>query len=177
MWAEIVHDMVERYAQMLHERHLRSRLIVKRHRLIENGEVSCLLDVGHGSEYQPHRVVIEASADTVVSALCQRLVLMVTSSVRELCRSYVYDTLAGSFRYEMHEADKVLIGVTEAHSAADSAFEERCRTRHVERHHALILIPDVDHPVHLLLTASDGKDIQQSIPISLELIECCIYLG
>ena len=49
---------------------------------------------------------------------------MVASSVRELGRSYVYDTFAGTLRNLMHEAYEVLIGVTEAHSSADSAFEE-----------------------------------------------------
>ena len=49
---------------------------------------------------------------------------MVASSVRELGRSYVYDTFAGTLRNLMHEAHEVLIGVTETHSTADAALKE-----------------------------------------------------
>ena len=102
---------------------------------------------------------------------------MVAAAVRELGGGYVYDTLAGTLRNLMHEAHKVLIGVPEAHSAADSALEERCRTGHVEGDHALVLVPDVDHPVHLLLRTLHGIYVQQGVPICLKLGKCGIHLG
>ena len=102
---------------------------------------------------------------------------MVAAAVRELGGGYVYDTLAGTLRNLMHEAHKVLIGVPEAHSAADSALEERGRTGHVEGDHALVLVPDVDHPVHLFLRTLHRIYIQQGIPICLELSKCRIHLG
>ena len=148
MRTEIVDHMVEGYTQMLHQRNLGTWLVVERHRLVQYSEISCLLYICHGSENEPHRIVIETAADVVVAALGQRLVLVVAAAVRELGGGYVYDTLASAFRNLMHKAHKVLIGVPEAHSAADSALEERGRTGHVEGDHALVLVPDVDHPVH-----------------------------
>ena len=51
----------------------------------------------------------------------------------------------------MHEADEVLVRIAEAHTTADTALEEGSRTGHVECNHALVLVPDVDHTVELLL--------------------------
>ena len=96
---------------------------------------------------------------------------MVASSVRELGRSDVDDTLTGTFRDLMNESHEVLVGVTEAHSAADSALEERSRTGHVECHHTLVLVPYVDHPVELLLRALDRIYVKQTIPVCIEFRE------
>ena len=150
MRTEIVHDMVKRNAQVFHQRHLRAGFVVERHQLVKYAEVTCLLYICHGSEDQPHRIVVESASDIVVSTLCQRLILMVASSVRELGRRYVYDTLASSFRYLVNKSHEVLIGVAETHSTADAALEERSGTRHVESHHALVLVPYVHHPVEFL---------------------------
>ena len=125
MRAEIVHDMVKRDTEMLHKRNLRSRLIIERYRLIEYAEVACLLDVCNCSEDKPHWIIIESASDIVVSAFRKRLILMVAASVRELGRSNVDDPLSRALRNLMHEAYEVLIRVTEAHSTADSALEER----------------------------------------------------
>ena len=100
---------------------------------------------------------------------------MVASSVRELGRSDVDDTLTGTLRNLMDEAYKVLVGVTEAHSAADSALEERSRTGHVECHHTLVLVPYVDHPVELLLRALDRIYVKQAVPVCIEFREGGIH--
>ena len=151
MRTEIVHDMVERNAQVFHQRHLRAGFVVERHHLVENAEVASFLYICNCSEYKPHRIIVETASDVVVSTLCKRLVLMIAAAVRELGRSYVYDTLTRPFRYLVYKSHKVLVGVAEAHSAADSALEERSGTGHVESHHALVLVPYVHHPVELLL--------------------------
>ena len=91
-------------------------LVVEGDGLIQDTEVSRFLDVCHRTEDKPHGVVVEAAADVVVAAFGQRLVLVVASSVGELGRSYVDDSFAGSFRYLMHEAHEVLVGVAETHS-------------------------------------------------------------
>ena len=136
---------------MFHQRHLRTRLVIERHRLVKYAEIASLLDICNRSEDKPHRIVIESASDIVVTPLCKRLVLMVAASVRELCRCYVNDALARPFRDLMHESHKVLIRVAEAHSTADSALEERSRTGHIECDHTLVLVPYIHHPVELLL--------------------------
>ena len=161
---------------MLQERHLRTRLVVEWNRLVENGEVSGLLEICHRAENQPHRVVVEASSDVVVAPFAERLVLMVATAVRELRGSDVDDALACPFRYLVHETDKVLVRVAETHSAADAALEERGTARHVEGHHALVLVPDVHHPFQSLLLRSDAEDGQEAVPIAPERIESGIDL-
>ena len=84
MRTEVVHHMVEGNAQVLHERHLGTRLVVEGHGLVEDGEVAGLLDVGHGAEDEPARVIVEAAANVVVAALGQWLVLVVAAAIREL---------------------------------------------------------------------------------------------
>ncbi len=56
---------------------------------------------------------------------------------------------ARPLRYEVNEAEKILIGVTETHAMTDARLEVRGAPRHVERHHALVRVPDVDHAVEL----------------------------
>ena len=45
------------------------------------------------------------------------------------------------------EPEQVLVRVPEAHAPADAGLEHRRRARQVERHHALVGVPGVDHPV------------------------------
>ena len=52
------------------------------------------------------------------------LVLMVATSVRELCRSYIDDAFASTRRHLMNEAHKILVGVAEAHATTHTALEE-----------------------------------------------------
>ena len=84
MRTEIVQNVVERNGKMMHQSLLASRLVVERHHLIQDAEVTCLAQIGHGSEDEPERVVIESASDIIVAPLCQRLVLMVAATVREL---------------------------------------------------------------------------------------------
>ena len=65
--------------------------------------------------------------------------------------------LAGPLRDQVHEAEQVLVGVAEAHPAADPGLEERGERRHVERDHALVRVPDVDHPVQLLVAGLHAR--------------------
>ena len=76
----------------------------------------------------------------------------------------------------MYKAHKVLVGVSEAHATANATLEERCRTAHAERDHALILVPDVDHPVELVVATVDHKDVEQLIPIGFQLSKCLVDL-
>ena len=74
----------------------------------------------------------------------------------------------------MHEAHKILVRIPEAHSAADSALEERSRTRHVEGDHTLVLVPYVHHPVHLLVRSRNAETSEQVVPVGAEFGECLV---
>ena len=75
----------------------------------------------------------------------------------------------------MHKAHKILVRIPEAHSAADSALEERSRTRHIESNHTLVLVPDIDHPVHLLVRSRNAETSEQVVPVSAEFGECLVH--
>ena len=120
---------------------------------------------------QPQRVVVESGSDRVVSALGERLVLVVRAAVLELSGRDVDDALARALGNQVHKAKQVLVGVAEAHAAADPGLEVRGRTRHVVGHHALVLVPDVDHPVELVVGRVHRVRAQQVVPIGVELGE------
>ena len=161
---------------MLKEADFRARLVVPRHHFVEDGEVAGLFDVGHGAEDEPHRVVVETASDVVVAPFCERLVLVVASSVGELCGCDVDDALSSARRNLMYEAYEVLVAVAEAHTAAYSALEEAGGTREVECHHALVLVPDVHHSVQFLVSALHAVAVQQVVPVAAELVEGLVHL-
>lgn len=114
---------------MFEETYLAAWLVIEWYLLGEDGEVSRLLDVGYGSEDEPARVVVETATDIIVASFGERLILVIAATVWELGTGDVDDALAGTGRYLMNEAYKVLIGITEAHASADTALEEACGTR------------------------------------------------
>ena len=164
--AEVAHHVVEAHAQVFHEAHFGAGLIVEGHGFVEDGEVAAFLDIGDGAENQPHGVVVEATADVVVASLGERLILVVATAVGKLRGGYIDDALAGTLGNLMNEAHEVLVGVAEAHAAADAALEERRRTREAEGNHALVLIPDVDHAVEALVAAAHGEAVEQIVPVA-----------
>ena len=83
--------------------------------------------------------------------LCQRLILMVTASVRKLCRGNIYDTLACSAWHLMDKAHEVLIGIAESHATSHSTLKETCRTGEIKRNHTLILAPYIHHAIEAFI--------------------------
>ena len=162
---------------MLKQSLLAARYVVKRNRLVKNAEITSFAQVAAYSEYEPHRIVVESAADTVISALGKRLVLMVASAIGKLGRCDIYYALAGTLRNLMHESNQVLVGVTESHASANAALKERCATREAEGNHALVLVPDIDRTVHSVISALDIEDAEQIIPVFIKLAELGINLG
>ncbi|MNE05414.1 hypothetical protein D3C80_979750 [compost metagenome] len=68
----------------------------------------------------------------------------------------------------MHKAEQILVGITEAHAAADTGFKVGSRTGHVECNHTLIWIPNVNHTVQFVVVAVDLIFGQQVFPISCQ---------
>ena len=175
MRADVVHDMVERDAQVLQQAHFRAGFVIPRHHLVEDGIVTRLTDIGGCTEDEPHRVIVEPAADIVVAAFGEGLVLVVTTAIRELGGCDIDDTLPCAGRYLVHESHEVLVRVTEAHAAADTRLEERCRTAHAEGDHTLVLVPDIHHAVHALVAALYVVLAEQLIPQCIEFREGFVH--
>ena len=88
--------------------------------------------------------------------------------VRELRRGEIEDAPPGAIRDEVHEAEHVLVGVAEAHTAADPRLVEARRAGEVEGGHALVLGPRVQHPLRVRLGALDLEVREQAEPPCLE---------
>jgi hypothetical protein len=124
--------------------------------------VARLLDVLAGRQNQPQVVVVEVAADLGVALLRQRLVLVVAGPVGQLGRRDVQDALARAPRDHVHEAEQVLVAVAVAHAAADAGFVHAGRAAHVERRHALVLVPHVQHAVGVRVRAL-GLEVRQQV--------------
>ena len=157
--------VVDAAAQMLHQRLGQLLVVVEGDHFVQNRHVAGLLHVGRHAEDQPQRVVVEAGADVVVAALGQRLVLVVGAAVRELGGGDVQDALAGAGGDQVHEAQQVLRGIAEAHAAADAALIVAGGARHVEGHHALVLVPQARHAVHANVAAVHLERGQELRPV------------
>ena len=75
----------------------------------------------------------------------------------------------------MHKTGKVLVGISEAHSPADSRFEIACRTGKAECNHTLVLVPDVHHPVKTWFGALNPVLVEQIVPDRLKFGKCRIH--
>ena len=140
-----------RPAHVVVERRLGAVGVVPRHGLVEDRAVAGLLDVGGDGEDQPQRVVVEPAADVVVAALRERLVLVVRAAVGSCVAAMSRIRSRARLRDHVDEAEQVLVRVAEAHPAPDPGLEHRGRARQVERHHALVRVPGVDHAVDVLV--------------------------
>ena len=74
----------------------------------------------------------------------------------------------------MDKAHEVLVRVAEAHATAYTTLEEGGRTREVERNHALVLVPDVDHAVEACIATAQYETVEQLVPHLVQLVESSI---
>ena len=162
---------------MLHERLLASGNIVERSGMIEDRSISGLTQISAGAGNKPERVIIEAAADVGIAALCEGLILMICRTVLELDRCDVDDPLTRTLGDEVHESKEVLTRISEAHSAAGTGLPVACRTAHVKCYHTLVLMPDVDHAVNLLIATFKMILRKKLFPVLSELCESCVNLS
>ncbi len=174
--SEVGYNMIKGSLEVVDEGLRSGRIGIERSHVIEDVDIAGLLDVCSNTEDKPHGVVVEAGACVRVALLGERLILMVCRAVLKLNRSDVDDSLACVLRNEVDETGEVLAGVTEAHAAADTALEVGSGTGHIEGDHALILVPDVDHAVHLLVIRLYLIAGEEIYPVFLELCKSCIEL-
>ncbi len=102
---------------------------------------------------------------------------MVGASVLELRRGDVDDAFARAVRDQVHETEQILAGIPKAHAAANAGLIVGGRAAHVERHHALVLIPDIDHSVDLLVGGFDDIAAKQVFPVVIQLRKCPLDSG
>ena len=152
-------------AQMLHQRRRVFRPAVKGHLLVQEGTVACFPQVCAHTGDEPQRVVVEAAPHVQIALFRQRLILVIGAAVRELGGGDVQNALPRPARHQMHEAQQVLAGIPKAHAPAGAAFIIAGAAAHIERHHALVLVPDIDHTVQLFVAGAQRKARQQPIPV------------
>ena len=169
--------VLETAAQVLHQGLRLAFVIVKGHGLIQNAPVARLTQISGGAGNEPERVIVEAGAHVPVALFGQGLVLVVGAAVLKLGGGNVQDTAPGTGGDHVHKAQQVLAAVPEAHAAANAALVIAGAAAHVERDHALVLVPDADHPVQLLLAGVQLPAGEQSGPIIGQHPAGLIHLG
>ncbi len=162
--------------QVFHERLCLGDIVIKRNGFFQNRDISGFSDIGACSGDEPERIVIEAAADIRIAFLGQRLILVISRTILKLGRGDIDDALSCPIRNQMHEAEQVLVGITEAHASADAGFIVRSRAGHVECDHALVLIPDVHHAVHFVVLCFGMVDRKQISPVVFQFLESVLYL-
>ena len=143
------HREAEAAAKMLHQRLRERRVVVERDGLVQNRPVPRLTQIRVRPGDQPQGIVVEAAADIRIAPLRQGLILVIGAPVRKLRRGYIENALTGAARYHMDKAEEILTGVPKAHAAPHAALVVARGAAHIERDHALVLVPDVHHPVKL----------------------------
>ena len=169
-------QIAEAAAQMLQQRLGKAVIVVKIDLLVQNGVVTRFAQIGvHGGD-QPQRVIVEAGANVHIALFRQRLVLVVGAAVGELGGGNVQDALPRAGGDQMHKPQKVLAGITEAHTAAGAALIIAGGAAHIKGDHTLVLVPDIDHTVELFVAALDRVGGQKPVPVRVQLGKGFIYL-
>ena len=101
---------------------------------------------------------------------------MVSTAVGKLCVGNVQNPLPCPLRDQVDKAQQILTGIPEAHSATQTALKITGTATHIEGDHALVLVPDVHHPVQLLVGGIDGVGAQQAVPVIFQFRKSCIHL-
>ena len=101
---------------------------------------------------------------------------MICASVLELCVRYIDDPLPCFLRDHVNESQYILAGVSESHASSKAALIVAGGPAHVERDHALILVPCVDGSVKCLVSALDRIYREKIFPVVLQLLESTVYL-
>ena len=65
----------------------------------------------------------------------QWLILMISTSIRELCGSNIQNPFSCTFRNQMDKSQKILTGIPESHSSSCSGFIIGSRSGHIESNH------------------------------------------
>ena len=94
---------------------------------------------------------------------------MIGAAIRELCGGDVQNSFPRALRDQVDEAKQILTGVSKSHPPSNSGLVIRGASGHIKGDHALILIPDIDHPVHFGMRAGDAEAGEKVFPVFFQL--------
>ena len=89
---------------------------------------------------------------------------MVRAARRQLRRGDVEDARPRPLGNQRDEPEEILVRIAEPHPAPDARLEVRRRAREVERHHALVGIPDVHHAIDVRVRSRHLQRREQLLP-------------
>ena len=89
---------------MLHQGYFAAGNVVKGGWMLQNSEVTGFLDVCTHCAHKPQRVIVESTADVIVAALGQGLVLVICGAVGKLDGCNINDAFSCPVGDYMHEA-------------------------------------------------------------------------
>ena len=161
---------------MFHQRSRVICIIIECTRFLKDRKISCLAQISSCSSNQPQRIIVESASDIHVASLGERLILVVSASVRKLRGCNIQDTLAGAFRDQMDKAEQILTGIAESHPASQSALVVACTAAHVKCNHALILVPYIHHTVQSDIFGLNRISGQKRCPVIFQFLKCVHYL-
>ena len=72
----------------------------------------------------------------------------------------------------MNKSEQILVGITEAHSTADTGLKIGSGAAHVECYHTLVLVPYINHSVDLVIFRLNSVDWKQILPVVTKLLKC-----
>ena len=139
--------------------------VIKSNHFGKNGGITGFFDISACTCNQPQRIVIETAADIRISFFGKRLILVVGAAVAKLCGGNIQDTFPRPFRDQVYEAEKILSGIPEAHSSADTGFIIGSAAGHVKGNHTLILVPDIYHTVYFFTIGRNLITGKQFLPV------------
>ena len=171
MRSHVVGNVVVRALEVLEHRGLVCFAVVKGNVDFKEVNVAGFANVVANAKNQPKRVVVKVGADVGVSALCQRLELVVGASVLKLSGGHVVKALADAAgRQLVRGSQHVLRSVAEAESASDSALKVRGAAGKVVSDDALVLVPN-RHAVKLFVAALKSEVAQSFVPEGAQVVK------
>ena len=141
MGSETVECVGHGATQVLVQRRLGPRLVIKGHRLIEHTAIASFLHVGGGRQNEPQGIVVEPASYVVIAALGQRLVLMVGAAIGKLRGRQIDEPFPGAVGDHVNGAQQILTGITKPDSAPDASFKIGGGAGDVECDYVLIGVP------------------------------------
>ena len=168
-------DKVKGTFQVFHKGNGCGHIIVKRNLLFQDRHISGLPDIGVYCSDEPQGIVVKAASDIGISLFGQRLVLVISAAVGELCGGNIQDTFSCPLRNQMEEAQEILAGIPKAHASADTGLIVGGGTGHIEGYHTLILVPDIHHTVHLIVGRAYLEAGQQLFPVMAQFFKSLVH--
>ena len=101
---------------------------------------------------------------------------MISAAVLELSGCDIDDSFSCSVGDQVYETEKILTGISKAHATSDTGFIIGSGTGHIEGYHTLILVPDVNHTVNLVIGRFHGVLGKKVLPVFVQLSKGLLHI-